>query len=279
MNKQEKAVSQICGTAFAVLTSISTQAADSFVDVESIPTVIGVGIGRGPDYRGSDDDVTMAAPFARYTFKRQQRYVQLMFNELSANLVDSTKFQAGPALNYHFGRNIFSDADIEDPVVKKMKPIDDTIEAGVFGNLIWVDEANPRNRFSVGATLLQDVGGESDGFRAKFAARWWHQVALPVDVHLGGGFIWANGDYNNYYFGVNAGNVGTSGLPFYTMGSGINEYFATAAALLYLSREWVLGAGTRVAMLSDDAKDSPLVDLRGRKSSYWITGVALGYMW
>jgi len=279
MNKKEKAITRFGMIVFGALTSISAQAGESFIDVESVPTVVGVGVGRGPDYRGSNDKVTMAAPFARYTFKRQQRYVQLMFNELSANLVDSSRFQAGPVLNYHFGRNTFGYSEPEDPVVREMKPIDDTVEAGVFGNLIWADKTNPRNRFSVGATLLQDVAGESDGFRAKLAARWWHQVALPVDVHLGGGVIWANEKYNNHYFGVNAGNVGTSGLPFYTMGSGVNEYFATAAALLFLSREWVVGAGTRVAALSNDAKNSPLVDLRGTKSSYWITGVALGYMW
>ena len=278
MTKLRKIVTLIGGIACTAMMCFPSHAAESFIDVESVPTLIGIGVGRGPDYRGSDEDVTLAAPFARYTFKGQQRYVQLMFNEASANLVDSSKFQAGPVLNYHFGRNTFGEADPQDPVVKEMKPIDDTIEAGVFGNIIWADKDNPRNRLSVGATLLQDVGGESDGFRAKIAARWWHQVALPVDIHLGAGLIWANKKYNDHYFGVNAGNVGTSALPFYTSSSGVNEYFVTAATLVYLSKEWIVGAGVRFATLGSDVKDSPLVDVRGKKS-YVISGVALGYAW
>lgn len=279
MIKLSKSVSLACGIAFAGAISLTAHAAESFLDLESIPAVVGVGIGRGPDYRGSNDDVTLGAPFARYTFKGEQRYVQLMFNEASANLVDSKKFQAGPVLSYHFGRDTFADAELVDPVVRKMQPVDNTVEAGVFGNVIWTDEANPRNRFSVGVTLLTDAGGESNGSRARFSVRWWHQVSLPVDINLGAGFIYADGKYNDHYFGVNAANVGTSGLPFYAMGGGVNEYFVTAAALVYLSKEWLVGAGVRLADLSSDAKDSPIVALRGDKSSYTIWGVGVGYIW
>jgi len=68
MNKKEKAITRFGMIVFGALTSISAQAGESFIDVESVPTVVGVGVGRGPDYRGSNDKVTMAAPFARYTF-------------------------------------------------------------------------------------------------------------------------------------------------------------------------------------------------------------------
>lgn len=254
-----------------------THAAEPFVDFESVPQLIGIGIGRGPDYRGSDDNVTLAAPFARYTFRGEQRYVQLIFNEASANIVDSAKYQAGPVLSYHFGRNSFADTDPADSVVKRMKPIDDTMEAGVFGNVTWADEANPRNRVSVGVTLLTDAGGESNGSRARLSVRWFRQVFLPVDIHLGAGLTVADRKYNDHYYGISAGNVGTSGLPLFSMGGGINEYFGTAAAMVYLSKKWVVGAGVRVAALSGRAKDSPLVALRG-KSSYVVGGLALGYV-
>jgi hypothetical protein len=66
-------------------------------------------------------------------------------------------------VSYHFGR----DDDVDDSVVKWMGEIDDTVEVGVFADIAWNDAANPRNRFIVGATLLQDIGNESDGFRAR----------------------------------------------------------------------------------------------------------------
>lgn len=275
--KRSRVAGLICGLACIGAMDSPSHAAEAFVEFESVPQVVGLGIGRGPDYRGSDDDVTLVAPFARFTFRGEQRYLQLMFNEASANLVNSAKFQAGPVLSYHFGRNSFADADPADTVVRQMRPIDDTVEAGVFGNVAWADGANPRNCMSVGVTLLTDTGGESNGTRARLSARRFRQVSLPVDIHLGAGFIVADRKYNDHYYGVNAGNVGTSGLPIFSMGGGVNEYFGTAAALVYLSKQWVVGAGVRVAALSSSAKDSPLVALRGT-SSYVDGGLALGYL-
>jgi MipA family protein len=78
----------------------------------------------------------------------------LLANKLSLNLLNSSNFRFGPVLNYHFGR----DDDIEDDVVERMREIDDTVEAGVFGDMVWRDAANPRNRFILGASVLQDIG-------------------------------------------------------------------------------------------------------------------------
>ena len=75
--------------------------------------------------------------------------MQLFANELSLNLVDSQKYRFGPVINYHFGR----DSDVEDDVVRQMRDIDGTVELGVFGDIAWVDAANPRNRLIVGANL------------------------------------------------------------------------------------------------------------------------------
>lgn len=247
-------------------------AAQGFLELEQTPNFLGLGVGVVPDYKGSDDRTAGVAPYARYTFSGQQRYVQLFANEVSLNLVDSKQFRFGPILNYHFGRE-----DVEDQVVKRMDKIDDSVELGVFGDIAWIDEANPRNRFIVGAALLQDVSDESDGFRAKMSARYWHQVHPAVDLHLGGGFIYGNDKYNDHYFGVNAGNVGTSGLPSFKAASGVNEYFASVGTAIYLSREWVLGAGLRYGRVTGDAADSPIVDQRGDPSQL-TAGIGVAYI-
>lgn len=259
----------------AALSALSLQAsAQSFVELDTIPTVIGIGIGTVPDYRGSDDNQGAIAPFFRHTFTGSQRYIQLNATELSLNLIDSQQFRLGPVLNYHFGR----DDDIDDPVVKLMRPIDETVEAGVFGEIAWVDRGNPRNRLILGATLLSDIGGESDGMRLRLNARYWRQVSPAVDLHIGGGLIYADSDYTNHYFGVTPQNVGTSGLPFYTAGSGVNEYYLTLGALAYFTRNWIGLAGVRLSQISGDGKDSPIVSDRGDKSQF-IGGIGIGYMW
>jgi outer membrane protein len=259
----------------AALAGLSTNAAaQSFIEMDTVPAMLGLGIGVAPDYRGSDDYTGAIAPFVRYTFPGSQRYVQLNANELTFNFVNHPRFRLGPVLNYHFGR----DDDVDDNKVKRMREIDDTVEAGVFGEMLWTEQGNPRNRFILGLALLTDIGDESDGSRARLSARYWRQVAPAWDLHIGGGMIYANNKYNSTYFSVTTRNVGSSGLPLYDADSGMNEYFVTFGAVAYLSKNWLAMAGVRVSKLGSEPKDSPIVDRRG-DSTQFIGGVGIGYMW
>jgi outer membrane protein len=259
----------------ALLCAIGLEAsAQAFIELDTVPTVIGLGAGAVPDYRGSDDYTGAIAPYFRHTFAGTERYVQLNATELTFNLVNNRGVRFGPVLNYHFGR----DDDIEDKVVKRMSSIGDTVEAGVFGELVWAQGGNPRNRFILGLTLLADVGGEADGFRARLNARYWQQVSRAVDVHVGGGLTYADSKYTRHYFGVTPANVGTSGLPLYEAGSGLNEYYATLGAVVYFNRNWIGMAGVRLSQLAEDAKNSPIVSQRGDKFQF-IGGIGIGYMW
>lgn len=249
-----------------------------FLDLnfENIPTVVGLGIGTLPDYSGSDDYTWGLAPFGRYTFSGQERYIQLLANELTINLIDDGMFHVGPLVNYHFSRT----DSVEDKLVKNMKEIDDTIELGVFANIIWAnEETDRRQRFIIGAKVYQDVGGVSDGLRANINVRYWQPVARPVDLNFTAGFIYQDDDYANTYYGVNSKNVGTSGLDFFEADDGVSEYYGIVGATVYLSKNWIIGIGIRGSVLAGDADDSPIVDQRG-ESTQWIGGIGVGYaMW
>ena len=169
MNTMKKILSVLLVLACATLIAQTVQAQSAF-EIENVPTVIGVGVAMVPDYRGSDDYTIGVAPLLRYTFKGTNRYVSVVANELSINLLNNPMFRFGPVLNYNFGR----DDDVDDRVVKHMDEIDGTVEAGVFADYAWIDPQNPRNRFLVGVTVLTDVGDESDGTRGRFNARYWH---------------------------------------------------------------------------------------------------------
>lgn len=262
----------LCIAALGAL-SLEAQAA-SVLEVDSVPTLIGGVIGVAPDYMGSDDTKGAIAPYARYTFQGTQQYLQLSATELTLNVVNSTKYRIGPVLNYHLGR----DDDVDDALVSRMREIKGTVEAGIFGEIAWIESGNPRNRFILGATMLWDAGGESDGFRARVNARYWHQASRAIDLHIGAGLVYGDSSYNDTYFGVNAANVGTSGLPFFSAGSGVHEYFLTLGAIVYFSKEWVGAAGVRLSRINGDAKDSPVVAQRG-DSTQTIGGIGLAYMW
>lgn len=242
------------------------------LDMENVPTVFGVAVGVLPDYRGSDDYTVGFAPMFRYTFNGQERYIQLLANELTINVLDDKMFRFGPLANYQFGRT----DDVDDPVVSKMSEIDDTVELGAFGDIIWSLSKDRRHRLIVGAKLYQDVGNESDGFRANVGARYWLPVAKPFDFNMSVGATYQDNDYANYYFGVNPKNVGTSGLPFFVADGGVNEYYMVLGGILYLDKNWLVSAGVRGAVITGDPADSPIVDQRG-DSTQWVGGIGVGY--
>ncbi|MDR2549937.1 MAG: MipA/OmpV family protein [Desulfobulbus sp.] len=264
-----------CGAAGAVLLAPAHQAgAGGMLELEmdTVPTIIGVAVGALPDYRGSDDYTFGFAPMIRYTFSGQERYIQLMANELTINVFDDKMFRFGPLANYHFGRT----DSVDDPMVSKMHEIDDTVELGAFADIVWTLSDDPRHRFILGAKLYQDVGNESDGFRANVGFRYWLPVAKPVDLNLSAGFIYQSDDYANHYFGVNADNVGSSGLPFFNAGGGVNEYYMVVGGLFYLNKNWLMTVGVRGSVIAGDPADSPIVDQRG-DATQWIGGIGIGY--
>jgi outer membrane protein len=262
---------------FAAILPCRPAAAADFIDLdfENVPTVLGLAVGTVPDYVGSDDYTFGVAPFFRYTFNGQERYIQLVANELTANILDDDMIRFGPLVNYRFGR----DNDVEDPLVSRMKEIDDTVELGAFADIVWANASEKRQRLIVGAKVYQDVGDESEGFRANLSARYWHPVAKPVDLNLSVGATYQDDKYSDHYFGVNADNVGTSGLPFFTADGGVNEYYAMAGANIFLNKNWLVSVGVRGSSITGDPGDSPIVDQQG-DSAQWIGGIGVGYiMW
>ncbi len=242
------------------------------LELDNVPTVFGLAVGALPDYRGSDDYTFGFAPMFRYTFPGREQYIQILANELTINVLDDDMFRFGPLANYHFGRT----DDVDDPMVSKMREIDDTVELGAFADVIWTLSKERRHRFILGAKLYQDVGDESDGFRANVNARYWLPVAKPVDLNISVGAMYQDDDYANHYFGVNAGNVGTSDLPFFTADGGVNEYYMVVGGIFYLNKNWLVSAGVRGSVISGDPGDSPIVDQRG-DSTQWVGGIGVGY--
>lgn len=251
------------------------QAQDSPFNIENVPNVVGVGIAMLPDYPGSDDYMVGGAPFFKINIDSQfEYYLRLLATDLQLNLINHPIFRFGPAFNYRFGRN----DDVEDDVVKKMKEIDGTMEAGAFMGIELVDKDNPRQRFLSQVEFLSDVGDVYKGYNVSLSASYWFPVHKAVDVTFGGGITYADGNYMETYFGVDQKNADRTGLPVYEADSGLLMARVNAGAVLHLSMSWHLAAGLQYRPLLDDAADSPIVDDRG-STSQWIYGLGVAYSW
>jgi outer membrane protein len=250
------------------------QASDSFVPVPEDMNIIGLSVGMVPDYEGSDDYTAGIAPAAFYKFEGSERWIQLLGPEVTLNLLNSPTWSFGPLVNYRFGR----DDDVDSDFVSKMEEIDDTVEAGAFLRWRHIDPNNQRNRESVRVYAQADMGDEHEGWLAGVNATMFRQVSKAVDLMGGVGYTYASDDYMDTYFGVNADNVGTSGISFYEADGGSKDVRLTVGAIVHFSTAWHMGAGVQYRKLMGDASDSPITDKYG-DDNQWIGGAALVYSW
>jgi outer membrane protein len=247
--------------------------ADIGIGSDLMPNIIGIGVGSTSRYSGADESVTIGTPAFRYQFKDSQRYVDWFGPLGTANLIDSSQWQFGPALNVRGGRK-----DADDAAVEKLGEIDPTVEGGLFASHTWTGQGSIPYRLRLGATVLTDLGDRYSGTNTSLFASLW----LPVSqtVLLGGGLTASlvSADFNRTYYGVSTSGSAASGLPTYKPDGGLRQWSAWQAVMVRLSPEWALGAGVFYQRLVNDAADSPIVRDHGDRNQ-WTFGLGIAYTW
>jgi outer membrane protein len=257
-----------------LLMTHSAQAQDSPINIQNMPNVIGVGAGLLPDYMGSNDYMVGGAPFFRLTYPQTQYYARLLATDIQINVINHPVFRLGPAVNFRFGRN----DDVEDDVVKHMKEIDGTTEAGAFIGFESVDKDNPRRRLIAQVEFLSDVGGEYKGYNVSLSASYWLPVSRPVDIMFGAGLMYASDNFMQTYFGVDQEDADRTGLPEYNAEARVFMAKLNGGAVLHLSQSWHVAAGVQFRPLLGEAADSPVVDTCG-SSAQVLAGLGVAYSW
>ena len=249
------------------------QTTDFAIEVPGVRNFVAAAVGVVPDYLGSDDYTFGAAPAGVFRFGDTDRYLRLLVTDINVNLIDSASWSFGPAFNYRLGRD-----DVDDSAVDDMSDIDGTFEVGAFGGWTWVGQDDPRHRFAVGTEFLYDVGNEHDGYLISGSVRYFQPVARPLTLSIGAALTYGSGDYMDTYFGVNAGNVGSSGLSAFKADSGLRDIRVPLMAIFSFSENWHLSGGVIYTRLLNDAADSPVVDDRGSKDQLFA-GLGIAYAW
>ena len=233
--------------------------------VWALDGLVGLGAGVTPDYEGSDD--TTGVPMFMFQHNYDSgRFVKLMGPNLKVNLLADKQFSLGPVLNYRSEPD-----DVDNNQVDRMDKIDAAFEAGVFGG-VNIDN------LLFGLELLADVSDEHDGFLAQVNAgyRW---KAMPDLTLTPGVFVtYADSDYMDTYFSIDASNRGGSGLPNYSADSGFKDVGINLVAHYTPWEKWgIMGLFSYKALLND-AKDSPIVDDEGNDKQFTV-GLMATYRW
>ena len=230
--------------------------------------VVGLGVGTTPDYEGSDDNTGVPMFMFNHMYD-SGRFVKVMGGNMKVNLLTNKQFSLGPVLNYRLGRD--DSLDVDNKRVSNMRTIDNALEAGVFAGM-------DIDNFLLGLEVLADISDEHDGWLVQVHTGYRFQAMPDLTITPTAFVTGADSDYMDTYFGVNAGNRGSSGLPDYSADSGIKDVGINVVVNYTPWEQWgVMGLFSYKTLLND-AKDSPVVDDEGNDKQLTL-GVMATYRW
>jgi outer membrane protein len=238
-----------------------------------VPDFVGIGVGSTSQFSGSAQRTVGVVPGLRYQLEGSERFVEWYGPLADVNLLESRAWQFGPALNLRFGRK-----DVDDAVVAKLPEIGNTVEGGLALSYTYIGRGDIPYRLRVGGVALVDLGNTFHGFDDTVYASLWLPLSRTMIVGLGTGASWGSASYHQTYYGVTPDGAQASGLPAYTPGSGMRQWYAWPALVVRLSPTWLVGFGGFYQRLTGDAAASPIVQQRGDRNQ-WTYGLGAAYAW
>lgn len=248
----------------AAVTCLGTACFFSPAEAADPDISIGLGVAAVPDYEGSDDYEAWPVPFASAEWQ-SGRYAKLMGNSLRVNLLADKNLHLGPVLQYRRER----DDDVDSDAVGRMRKIDSAVEAGLFLGY-------KANDWDASVQIVHDISDEHDGLLVKGMVGYTLKAANGLTTRVGVFTTYADDDYMDTYFSVDADNAARSGLPVYTADEDFKDVGVDLTMRYSFTAEWdVMGIAEYKALLND-AEDSPVVDREGDASQF-MGGVVFIY--
>jgi outer membrane scaffolding protein for murein synthesis (MipA/OmpV family) len=243
--------------------------------------LIGLGIFATPDYYGSDDYEAKAAPLLHYGFGIDQ-YVQVIGPEIRLNLMPRKDWRVGPLLRWRERR----DDDVDDSVVKHMRPVASASEIGAFAQYhLPLDPNRPLHKVVFTGDFTYNTTNVYDGATGNIRAQYFYPfeqgfMGKPLIGTVGFGLFFGSDHFANRYFGVNGSDVALfpkrGGVP-YTAEGGLVSIKVPFSLTAQVDPKWLVTVAGRYERLLNDAADSPVVKDRGDENQ-WIIGVAASYL-
>jgi outer membrane protein len=280
-NTKRYSSSLAAATAALLLASSSAQAQDLIpLQLPEQTNLVGLGVFGVPDYYGSSKNEAVAAPVLRWSWDRTG-YVQLLGNELLANVSPVPEWRFGPLLRVRARR----DDDVDDEVVKFMRPVASATELGAFAAYhLPLDPSRPLHKVVFSADIVGNTNNVYDGASGNLRVNYFHpfddnMMGRPLLGTIGFGLFFASSSFNTKYFGVTGSDVALfpelNGQE-YRPSPSVTSIKIPFSLTTPLNKEWLLTVGGRYEALLDDAKDSPVVDGRG-DANQWVFGIAASY--
>jgi MipA family protein len=225
-----------------------------------------------PEFDGSSDYKVIPALAGQAN--KGNYYIAVRGLQAMGNVIDSSTFNAGPMVQFRFGR----DGDTENTVINQLSNVDNAIELGGFAS--WINRGVMRegDNLEVTVELLQDVANGHGGLLGEVGATYFMPVTQQL-FYSGSGFLnYQSEDYMDAYFSVDSASSARSSLPSFDAEGGFNSYTIGNQLLYAFDRNWGMVGILNYTRLIGDAASSPIVEREGSANQLLgIVGVTYRY--
>ena len=225
---------------------------------------MGLGAAAVPDYEGSDDMEAAPLLFLDVQWDNYMS-VNVLGNKLKVNLVPNPVFKAGLITEYIAER----DDDVDNRQVGLLPEVDSAFMLGGFAGF-------EKNNWDASLEAMGDASSSNDGAIVRANLGYAYAINNDLKTRVGVFSTWADDDYMESYFGVDAAASAASGIRTFEAESGIKDAGLNLTVNYTPWQNWgVMGLVTLKKMLGD-AEDSPVVDDVGSDTQA-VVGIIVTY--
>lgn len=207
---------------------------------------VSISVSSKADYSGSD------APRASVKPELEYQWANGWF--VGTNRGVGYNFSKDPALQYGLGLGVdLGRKESATGALAGMGSIDAKVEYGAFLNY------SPDRHWRLSSLLCYGSGDASQGLSANFGANYAIDIAPKWRLDLGVSTTWANSQYMQSYFGVNATQSQQSGHAEYSPAAGLRDVSSNLNLSYQVTPKIFVSGGLKVSRLVGDARNSPIV--------------------
>ncbi len=213
---------------------------------------LGLGLAVEPAYPGASDHHVRPVPLVSASCGD---FFVVGPQGLRISLIDVGGFRAGPVIGFFGGRD-----ESDDPRLNGLGNISASVTAGVFADY----RAGP---VDLSMTVRQAVTHTSNGMLGLVGLDYRTPILTDEFIFDAGPTIeFANGRYNQTWFGVSQTQADQSGLPVYSAGGGIKDVGLHAAVTYLYSEHIMLRLFGNIEQMTGNDANSPIVQDKTQSS-------------
>ncbi|NNL43539.1 MAG: MipA/OmpV family protein [Desulfobacterales bacterium] len=232
--------------------------------VQAADVSIGGGIGIAPDFEGSDYYEAVPLPYVNVKGSNHMS-INWLGNKAKANLIPSPIWRGGLVGEYIAERD-----DVGNDRVDRLEDVDTSI---MLGGFIGFEYAN----WSADIEAMADVADGNDGTIVRLNGGYRIPIDQTWSLSLGAFTTWADDDYMEAYFGIDAANSARSGLSTFDADSGFKDLGLNLTASYKPWEHWGFMGLVSYKRLIGDAADSPVVDDDYDDKNQFMGGILVFY--